>query len=161
MILDPEFAFYGPIGYDVGNVIANLIFPWINVEVTMEGETKLFRQNWLEDTIASTVDLFCQKSLRILKEESMEPLARIPGFAEWYMRDILCDSAGMTGLELNRRIIGDAKDQDIAGIEERNQRKIAESICVLCAKKFILKRNSQYQKGKDYIDTIHKIAKQF
>ena len=29
-VFDPEFAFYGPMGYDVGNVIANLIFAWDN-----------------------------------------------------------------------------------------------------------------------------------
>jgi len=27
-VIDPEFAFYGPIGYDVGNLIANLTFSW-------------------------------------------------------------------------------------------------------------------------------------
>lgn len=29
-VIDPEFAFYGPMGYDVGNVIGNLIFSWAN-----------------------------------------------------------------------------------------------------------------------------------
>ena len=28
-IIDPEFAFYGPIGYDLGNLIANLYFAWM------------------------------------------------------------------------------------------------------------------------------------
>ena len=26
-VIDPEFAFYGPMGYDIGNVIGNLFFP--------------------------------------------------------------------------------------------------------------------------------------
>ena len=29
-VFDPEFCFYGPMGYDIGNVIANLIFAWAN-----------------------------------------------------------------------------------------------------------------------------------
>ena len=29
-VLDPEFAFYGPMGYDIGNVIGNLYFSWAN-----------------------------------------------------------------------------------------------------------------------------------
>ena len=28
-IIDPEFAFYGPLGYDLGNLIANLYFAWM------------------------------------------------------------------------------------------------------------------------------------
>ena len=35
-MFDPEFAFFGPIGYDVGNVIANLIFAWDNGHAAAE-----------------------------------------------------------------------------------------------------------------------------
>ncbi len=27
-VIDPEFSFYGPMGYDIGNVIGNLFFPF-------------------------------------------------------------------------------------------------------------------------------------
>ncbi len=27
-MFDPEFAFYGPMGYDIGNVVAKLIFAY-------------------------------------------------------------------------------------------------------------------------------------
>ena len=32
-VFDPEFAFYGPMGYDIGNVVANMIFAWDNGRV--------------------------------------------------------------------------------------------------------------------------------
>ena len=32
-VFDPEFCFYGPMGYDIGNVIANMIFAWANGDV--------------------------------------------------------------------------------------------------------------------------------
>lgn len=31
-IIDPEFAFYGPMGYDIGNVIGNLFFAWARIQ---------------------------------------------------------------------------------------------------------------------------------
>ena len=37
-IFDPEFAFYGPMGYDIGNVIANLLFAWCNGDAEIETE---------------------------------------------------------------------------------------------------------------------------
>lgn len=35
-VIDPEFAFYGPMGYNVGNVMANLMFAWVNADVANE-----------------------------------------------------------------------------------------------------------------------------
>ncbi|PKM70677.1 MAG: S-methyl-5-thioribose kinase, partial [Firmicutes bacterium HGW-Firmicutes-18] len=39
-VIDPEFAFYGPMGYDIGNVIANLIFAWANADATMSNSAE-------------------------------------------------------------------------------------------------------------------------
>jgi 5-methylthioribose kinase len=159
MVLDPEFAFYGPIGYDVGNVIANLLFAWVNAEVTMCNEADKHNfQSWVEDTIINTTDLFYKKSLKILKEEANDRMAQTPNYAEWYMDTIMADTAGMAGMEINRRIIGIAKVADIAGIQDQAKRKHAERICVLCAKHFILNRHKNYRKGHEYIDTIKAIA---
>ena len=160
MVLDPEFAFYGPIGYDVGNVIANLVFAWANAEVTISDPVeRADYQTWLEDTITGTADRFYEKALKILREETTDRMAQTPGFSEWYMSTVMSDTAGVAGLEINRRIVGSAKVRDIAGIEDPDARKLAERICVLCAKEFILKRNDKYQVGEDYIDTIRHVAK--
>lgn len=159
-VLDPEFAFYGPIGYDVGNVIANLFFSWANAEVTMddEPEKKKEFQTWVEETAASTIDQFKEKALKILREETTDRMAQTPGFAEWYVADILQDTAGVTGLELNRRTIGTAKVKDVAGIENVEQRAKAERICVLCAKACIMGRKEKFQVGQDYVTALKEAA---
>lgn len=155
MVLDPEFAFYGPAGYDAGNVVANLIFAWANAEVTMEpGAEQAEFQGWLEKTITEVVDLFAIKSLKILKEHAADVMAQTEGFAEWFIDGILSDTAGIAGLELNRRIVGSAKVKDIAGIEDAEKRAYAERICVLAAKRFIMERTLAYRCGQDYIDTL-------
>ncbi|MGI6739696.1 MAG: S-methyl-5-thioribose kinase [Christensenellales bacterium] len=159
-VLDPEFAFYGPIGYDVGNVIANLFFAWANAEVTLDDkpiEKKTF-QKWIEDTVESVIDLFKEKALYILKTETTDPMAKTLGFAEWYVADILQDAAGVTGLELNRRTIGRAKVIDVAGIANVDQRARAERICILCAKECIMNRMIRFQTGCDYVKAIQAAA---
>ncbi len=154
-VLDPEFAFYGPAGYDVGNVIANLIFAWANAEAVTEPETEREGfQGWLEKTIAEVVDLFAEKSLRILNEQATDVMAQTAGFAEWFVDGVLSDTAGAAGLELNRRIVGSAKVKDIDGISDPAQKAYAERICVLSAKRFIMERNTAYRRGQDYIDTL-------
>lgn len=159
-VLDPEFAFYGPIGYDVGNVIANLVFAWVNAEVTMDdtSEHKNAFKKWIEDTIESVINLFKEKALSILKTETIDPMAKTPGFAEWYVADILQDTAGVAGLELNRRTIGRAKVRDVAGITNIDQRARAERICILCAKECIMNRMIRFQTGHDYLDALHAAA---
>ncbi len=154
-VLDPEFAFYGPIGYDVGNVMANLIFAWANGEVTMEaGQEKEEFLGWLETTLEAIPDLFCKKAKTIIVERHKEPMADIDGFIDWYLEGILADTAGVAGLELNRRIAGSAKVKDIAGIEDTAERTWAERICVLTAKELILGREKKVIRGTDYVRAI-------
>lgn len=158
MVLDPEFACYGPAGYDVGNVIANLIFAWANAEVTMAPGEELTRfQGWLEKTISDVVDLFASKSLKLLKEQATDVMAQTDGFSEWFIDGILSDTAGVAGLELNRRIVGSAKVKDIDRIEDAAQKALAEKICVLAAKRFIMERTVAYRCGREYIETLRAV----
>ncbi|MEG1942623.1 MAG: S-methyl-5-thioribose kinase, partial [Angelakisella sp.] len=90
-------------------------------------------------------------------EECTEIMAKTVGFSEWFIGDMLTDAAGVAGLELIRRIIGDAKVRDIEGIADVAERVRAERICVLAAKQFIKNRSSAYQDGMDYIDTVKKV----
>ena len=53
-IIDPEFAFYGPMGYDIGNVIGNLFFSWANRRFAAPEEAATAQA--LEDTIRSLCD---------------------------------------------------------------------------------------------------------
>ena len=156
MVLDAEFAFFGPIGYDVGNILANLVFAWVNAYVAASGETEFM--GWLEKTIEDTADLFYCKATNILST-AKDIMAQTPGFAEWYMKNAMCDAMGFAGTEINRRIIGDAKVEDIAGIKDTIKRVEAERICVLCAKKFILERD-KYRSGKDYVRGLKLCAEQ-
>ncbi len=158
MVLDPEFAFYGPAGYDVGNVIANLIFAYANGEATIEDAAKKEEfSNYILNTIGEIVDMFKEKSLKILAEETTDVLAKTPGFAQFLVDDILIDTAGVAGLEINRRVIGMAKVRDITIIEEPSKRILAEKICVLCAKEFIMNRVDKFKCGDEYKTAIKKI----
>lgn len=58
-VIDPEFAFYGPMGYDIGNVIGNLFFSWANRCFTAPQDTAAARA--LEDTIRGVCDLTAEK----------------------------------------------------------------------------------------------------
>lgn len=160
-VLDPEFACFGPGGYDVGNVIAHLIFAWVNAYATeQDPASKAAFLAWAEQTICQIVTRFTTKAEQLLAGRCDDPLALAPGFTYALVADMLHDAAGVAGLELNRRVIGAAKVKDITGIEGERQRLLAERICVRCAKKLILYHASAFLQGADYLAALHEAARQ-
>lgn len=154
-VFDPEFAFYGPIGYDVGNVIANLIFAWDNGNAY--GKTEFC--DWVLKTIVDVIDMFKEKFLKAFDEHATEIMAKQEGFKEYYLNSILADTASYTGTELNRRTVGMAQVKDVTTIEDEKKRMFAERVNIFCAKDCIMNRNS-FRCGKDYIDALERaIAK--
>lgn len=164
-VIDPEFAYYGPAGYDVGNVVANLVFAWANADTTMDdAAARADYTAWLASTIREVVDLFTSKWKALWAERATEPSARCAGFAEWYLDGVLRDAAGVAGLELCRRIVGIAHVKDITSIEHPHKRVRAERLCLAMAKRCIFERD-RIRTGSDYLEllawaaTRHPLAK--
>lgn len=149
-VIDPEFAFYGPMGYDVGNVVANLMFAWSRAYVTKADEKYL---SWLEETISDAVDLFAEKFLASWKRNVTEIMAKEPGFDRWYLDTVLKDTASVTGMEMVRRIAGLAKVKDLTTISDEQQRVKAERLCLTAAKQFIL-NSANYKTGDDFLRVL-------
>jgi 5-methylthioribose kinase len=153
-VIDPEFAFYGPMGYDVGNVIANLFFAWANGNAHGNQDFTA----WIEKTIEDVVDQFKEKFLYKWDQEVGELTAKQAGFKEWYLSEVLADTAAVTGLELTRRIIGLAKVKDITSITDSDKRIEAERICLTAAVRFI-KQRSQFTDGKNFVAVFKEAEK--
>ncbi len=148
-VFDPEFAFFGPIGYDVGNVIANLIFAWNNGRAY--GEEAFCA--WVIETIGQVVDLFREKFLRCFDACVTDRMAKTPGFREAYLESVLSDTAAYTGTELHRRTVGMANVKDITTIADEAARVHAEKVNILAGKDFILHRGS-FHTGADFVAAV-------
>ncbi|MEW9097338.1 MAG: S-methyl-5-thioribose kinase [Clostridiaceae bacterium] len=150
-VLDPEFAFYGPIGYDLGNVIGNLFFAWVNAYVTEEDKEIEEFTTWIGKTIEDILELFKEKFIKKYKEIVTDVMAKEEYYMNWYLDSILSDTAGQAGLEIIRRVVGDSKVLDITSIDDIDKRVKAERILILSAKTFIKDREN-IKTGKKYID---------
>lgn len=153
-ILDPEFAFYGPVGYDTGNVIANLIFAYANACATMEdGSEKTIYIDWLLRTIEEFTDEFRKRAIAVLKENSTDLMMQSDLFFDLYLDDIALDAAGYAGTELIRRTVGSSGVRDIAGIKNESAKARAEKICLDAGILFIME-SERFRNGKDYTDAL-------
>jgi len=157
-VFDPEFAYFGPIGYDVGNFIGNLCFAWANACVSIrDAREKEEYIGWLDETIARFVDLFARKFLIAFRQHVTDPMMSTAGYDEWFLSEVLSDSAGVAGLEMNRRTVGVAQVKDLTSLGDTDERTRAERIVILAAKDFILQRRA-YSSGRKYCETLHEVA---
>lgn len=153
-VLDPEFAFYGPIGYDLGNVIGNLFFAWANACTTKDSnETEEFK-SWIKETIEDIIYLFKIKFVKLYKEIVTDVMAKEEDYMDWYLESILSDTAGLAGLEIIRRVVGDSKVLDITSIKDIDARVKAERMLILAAKSFIKNRDN-IKIGSKYVEIFN------
>ena len=157
-VIDAEFAFYGPAGYDIGNIIANLIFAFVNGEQTIEDPTERSHYTgYILTTIQQIIDQFKEKFIDAFYDQVTERVAEYPGFLEYYLEDLLADTAAVVGLELARRVIGLAPVQDLTDITDADKRATAEIACLKAAKVFILNRQDFFH-GEDFTRVISENA---
>lgn len=149
MVFDPEFCFYGPMGYDIGNVIANMIFAWCNGDVA--GETEFCA--WVESVIVDVVNLTMEKMRAYYEEHVTDTMCKNKAYMEYYLDTILADTAAVSGLEMIRRIVGMANVKDITTIADEAKRARAEKICITAGIDFIKNRGSK-KCGKCFLATL-------
>lgn len=148
-VFDPEFAFFGPMGYDIGNVVANLIFAYDNGAAA--GDTAFC--DWTLKAIEETLDLFRVKFLKAFDECVTDVMAKTEGFKEWYLSTVMSDTAAYAGTELIRRTVGMAQVKDVTTIADADKRAYAERLNILCAKDYILHRTA-FQTGSDFVAAV-------
>ena len=132
-VIDPEFAFYGPIGFDVGLFIANLIVQTI----TRENEDR----DTILKHIEQTWEVFSSKFLELWNTKGIDSYKDTDGFKEYYLEKVFRDTLGFAGCELVRRTIGLAHVKDLDGIENDIKRIDAKKRTLHIGQQLILKCN--------------------
>lgn len=125
-IIDPEFAFYGPIAYDLGNVLAHFIFAqgyakYSPLFVDEEKQRTDFL-SWLENVKNNLFKFFHVFAKDFLVKNIKDPIYQNEIFIDNYIEKIKIDAVSFCGTELNRRIIGSAKTAEITNIKKIENR---------------------------------------
>jgi len=117
-VIDPEFAFYGPMGYDIGNVIGNLFFAYARARV----EQRKAHADALAGCIGDFFTLTQEKLAKRFDKLVTLPLYRCDGFRDGYLDQIRRDSLGYAGTEIIRRTVGDSKVSELTDLTELSLR---------------------------------------
>lgn len=151
-IIDPEFAFYGPMGYDIGNVIGNLIFPYVVNESNLADKDKKFA-SWLGKAISDIFNLVYEKLYLSFDKNVKFPLYRESTFRDQYIDHVMADSLGFAGTELIRRTVGDSKVPEISNIEDQAQKEAVSRVLINIGSSLILHRN-EFFNGEKILSTV-------
>ncbi len=146
-VIDPEFAFVGPMGFDTGAVIANLLlnyFSQIGHEET-PGDRDAYRE-WVLESVEEFWNGFRRKFLAHWRESATgdaypsrlfdDDVGRIylSKERERFMDGLLADTIGFAAAKMIRRILGLAHNVDLEYIADPNLRAAAEARALLMAR---------------------------
>ncbi|MDA7818061.1 S-methyl-5-thioribose kinase [Sulfurimonas sp.] len=161
-VIDPEFAFVGPFGFDVGALLANLVNNYIHHSIVTKDEEF---QKWLLHVIKDTLEKFSEKFLEFWAE-SKETALLVDGYLDSetldtyknnFVKNILKDSVGFAGCKIARRIYGVAGVEEIRGINDITLRREAEAMALRIAREFVM--NYERIENTDEILEIIKSAR--
>ncbi|MED0679257.1 S-methyl-5-thioribose kinase [Aneurinibacillus thermoaerophilus] len=153
-VIDPEFAYYGPMGFDIGAVIANLLLNYAAHEGhTPDLQERESYQTYLLETIMEIWNVFENEFRALWNEKAQEPYAKVPGYQDSYLQNILQDTAGYAGCKMMRRVIGLAHVSDLESITDPKLRAKGETLALTIGQELVLQRKTMTS-IKDIVNVV-------
>ncbi len=169
-VIDPEFALYGPMGFDVGMLIANFVMAWCAQPgyVSDEDDRETYRQ-WILSVIDDIWDSFSLRFSQLWLNERSGILFPATLFEDQGHHDaiklaladqldtIWTDAMGFCGCEIIRRTLGLAHIIEFDDIASDDMRAACESTGLNIARKLLVERHS-ISSMQTLLDSINDVA---
>lgn len=153
-IIDPEFAYYGPFGFDIGMLIGNYLMAYHAMPAHIADTDACGDfQDWILSVIAETWSVFREEFLRLWRTERngiLYPKALYEdqghhfaseSAAEQLLAEIFRDLVGFAGVEMHRRILGLAHVAELDTIEDEDIKARCEAKCLKLGQFLVINRN--------------------
>ena len=152
-VIDPEFAFFGPIGFDPGAFMANLLLAYFAQpgHANADDDRQAYRI-WILDTLVDFWHGFEREFLRHWRNdaggdvflpalfENAAGAAEIEAFRRRFLSAVLVDAAGFAGAKMARRILGLAHVEDLESIVDPDRRAACEMKALRMARDLMVGR---------------------
>lgn len=158
-VIDPEFAYFGPMGFDIGAIIANLLLNYAAQEHwSAEEPARTSRRQYLLETIRDIWISFDLKFRTLWDQHGTDRIAKTAGYQDHYMRNLLQDSFGFAGCKMIRRIVGLSHVADIDRIPDSAVRERAQKMALSIGTSLI-KHNRQARTIEQLIEIATSASK--
>jgi 5-methylthioribose kinase len=149
-VIDPEFAFVGPMGFDVGAVLANFLLSYFSHRGQTETSGHDPYWDWLLAQLEEVWTHFERRFLELWTDPAPGEVfsqglfgdkASEAGLSQYktvFMRQLFHDSLGFAGCKMIRRILGLAHVEDLESISDLAVRARCETLALTFARELIL-----------------------
>ena len=153
-VIDPEFALYGPMGLDVGMLLANYLMAWFAQPGHAADDGDLAaRREWIVDVIRATWATFETRfaelwrterhgilyPARLYEERGHEQASRVA--CRERLDAVWRDALGFAGVEIHRRTIGLARIVEYESIEDEALRARLQGQGLQLGHELVLRRH--------------------
>ncbi|WP_372814212.1 S-methyl-5-thioribose kinase [Paenibacillus sp.] len=153
-VIDPEFAYYGPMGFDIGAVLANLLLNFASQEGwSADADSRKSYRAYLTQTIRDIWTKFEAEFRSLWNEHGVDRVSKTAGYQDWYMKEVLRDTFGFTGSKMVRRVHGLAQVADINKLEDEAAKERAQRIALAIGTSLI-----KFNRQADSIEQLIEIA---
>ena len=136
-VIDPEFGFYGPMGFDIGMLISNYLMAYFSQPGHRDSEKLSEYQNWILKVIEETFETFQQEFKKLWNSERtgilfpksiFEDQGDSSDFAlNKMLEHIWQDAISVCGIEMHRRVLSLAHNADFEEISDTKKRSQLEA----------------------------------
>ncbi|MDP5142219.1 S-methyl-5-thioribose kinase [Rheinheimera baltica] len=142
-LIDAEFGFYGPIGFDVGSLLGNLLLNYLgHFGLTADADIRQQHQAYLLEQIQTLWQAFATNFQQLMSNECREPSLQNSLYQQRFMQQVFADTLGYAGCELIRRTVGLAHVADLEQISDSATRGQSERKALKLGRELILQRAS-------------------
>lgn len=136
--IDAEFGFYGPMGFDAGTALGNLLLNYCGLPgLLAPPEADAGRAQRLSD-VRTLWHTFAARFLSLSQHHGREPSLAASGYAERFLQQVWQDTIGYCGTELIRRTIGLAHVADLDSIQDDDARTACQRRALRLGRTLIL-----------------------
>ena len=159
-VIDPEFAFCGPMGFDLGMLIANYLMAFFSQPAhrSSSSDTETY-QEWILNIIENTTKSFVDEFILLWKTERKgilypESVFENQGHSSSaamndLLQEIWVDAVTVCGIEMHRRCLSLAHNADFEEINDLALKAKLEARNLIMGRELILKAHSL--NGVEYI----------
>jgi 5-methylthioribose kinase len=136
------FGFCGPIGFDVGSLIANLLLNYLgHFGLSKDADSQQQQQDYLLLQVQTLWQSFAEQFKQLMAKECREPNLQNGVYQQRFMQQVFTDTLGYAGCELIRRTVGMAHVADLDQIADTALRAQCEIKAVHLGRELILQRH--------------------
>ncbi len=159
-MIDPEFGMYGPMGFDLGMLIANFLMAYFSQPEHRDAEDLESYQAWILGVIEEVTTTLETEFSRLWHSERNGMLYPKSLFedqgqsSDEALREVLdrlwSDAVGFCGIEMHRRTLSLAHNADFESIEDPARRAPLEARNLMMGRDLLVNRNT-YRSAADIV----------